>query len=171
MKLRNKRLLITAIFSLTVFSSCKKNTEADQQQQIKLIETYLQNLKDGKISEAAANIHFTDAEVEAGFPELFCDAMEGYDYSKYTINGIEPINNSISMAKVIVNTNFDSADKANYIDVEFNPYVILYQDTYMLALIKEQVPQCLYEELEELPDNYDDNVDYIVIKEGDIILK
>lgn len=144
------------------------STDAEQQQRT-LVGSYLENLKNGNTEDAAKYVLFTDAEVNAGLPIIFCDAMKEYDYKYYTINNMERLNDSIFIADVIVNTNYDSIDKTDYVDVAFRPFVFYYENKYMLALIKEQVPKSLYGELTELPYNYDDNADYIIVDKDDLI--
>lgn len=163
-------IVIICITFLFILSGCKSsnNNISIKEQHISLIDSYLDNLKNGNIKTASENIMFTEAEINAHVPEIFCTSMEGYDYKEYTIKNIQKLNNSIYLANIIVKTNFDSQDKSKYIDTEFNPFIILYNNEYKLALIKEQVPKSLYGTLKTLPDNYNDNLDYLVIEDSNI---
>ena len=154
MKLKCSIVILATLASFLFLVSCQNTSGTAEKQQTKLIESYLQDLKNGNTEEASTKVRFTKAEINAGLPDIFCDAMQGYDYKELTIHAT-------------VNTNFDSEDKSEYIDVEFNPFIVFYDNEYKIAFVKEQVPQSLYGDLKALPDNYDDNLDYIIFEDGD----
>lgn len=169
MKSLNKLLLFIAFSSLFLLVACQSNkndTASTEEQMALVVESYLENLKNGNPEEAVKNVLFTEAEMHAGIPAIFCDAMEGYDYKTITINDIVSLNESVYIVHAIVNTNFGNKDKTEYIDEEFNPFIFYHDDRYMLALIREQVPINLYEkDFETLPYNYEGEPEYMVIDE------
>ena len=167
MRMKLSIVILAILASFLFFVSCQTDNGTTEKQQTKLIESYFQDLKNGNTEEASKKVRFTQAEINAGLPNIFCDAMQGYDYKELTIHEIKKLNDSIYLVNATVNTNFDSENKSEYIDVEFNPFIVFYDNEYKIAFVKEQVPQSLYGDLKALPDNYDDNLDYIIFEDGD----
>ena len=167
MKLKCSIVILVILASFLFLVSCQNDSGTAEKQQTKLIESYFQDLKNGNTEEASKKVRFTKAEINAGLPDIFCDAMQGYDYKELTIHEIKKLSDSIYLVNATVNTNFDSETKSEYIDVEFNPFIVFYDNEYKIAFVKEQVPQSLYGDLKALPDNYDDNLDYIIFEDGD----
>lgn len=169
MKSMNKVLfLIIVCMSLLGLTACDNSKQIRREQEA-VITSYLENLKNQKAEDAIKNVLFTDAEVQAGVPDTFCDAMTGYDYKSFAINEITRLNDSVYIAHIVVNGNYGNEDETEYTDFELNPYIFLYNGKFMLAFIKEQVPKSLYEkDLGELPYNYDDDEDrdYIVVDDS-----
>lgn len=130
----------------------------------RIVHTYLQNLKEGDAEKAAECVLFTDSELEAGLREIFCDAYSNYGINYYKIDKMEYLNESICIAHVTINTNYVNLDKSQYTDIVFKPFVVCYDNDYKIAFYKEQVPAVLYEDIGELPYNYDEDPDYIVFE-------
>lgn len=160
--------IVCLLMVLFLLTGCQNSKATVEDKHRELLASYLENLKAGNTKKAMENVMFSKGEIEAGVPEVFCSAMEEFDYKSYHIKNITKLNDSIYLANVIVNTNFDSQDKTKYVDVEFNPYIVSDKDEYKLTFVKEYVPKDLYGDLTTLPNNYNDGLEYLVAKEDSI---
>lgn len=163
---RRKKLIvmIVIIFLFTAMGIGVVTNEYGENKYEKVVRTYLQSLKSGNVEKAAECVLFTDSEIKSGLREIFCDAYSDYDINYYTIDKLEKLNESICIAHITINTNYVNADKSVYTDIEFKPFVVCYDGDYKIAFYKEQVPEILYEDIGELPYNYEGNPEYIVFK-------
>ena len=117
MKLKCSIVILVILASFLFLVSCQNDSGTAEKQQTKLIESYFQDLKNGNTEEASKKVRFTKAEINAGLPDIFCDAMQGYDYKELTIHEIKKLSDSIYLVNATVNTNFDSENKSEYIYV------------------------------------------------------
>lgn len=159
-------IILIIIISATSCSSSNKNNNIqyvsnetlnnENEMNIKIKEIlneYLKNLKDKNVEKAIEYIYIENTN-DKDYKEKIEDALSFFDYKNFNINEITKINKNIYLLKSTLNTDNNNKDTNLFVDEEFNPYLCIINNNLFIVYLKEHIPSNLYENIEEIPDNY-----------------
>ena len=146
--------MISAVCLIALLMGCSAG--GGEKEHEKVIDEYLEKMKQGKVEQALEHVYFTEEDASSGYIEKAKDAFgRNFDYKYYNITSIEKVNENIYLAGITLNTNNNSPDKNIYVDEEFNPYLCNIEGKIYLVYTKDRIPEDLYSNISEIPDNYE----------------